>query len=172
MRRFNRKQSLLLGCSLLALMSPLRAEDSGFASSTEDDEFVSFLDSQIGQAPTVDSEANGDIQFAPIHPLESSDFADVVSNNDCVDQCGATGCAKCKKKKAKAKPNPCAGSHKPLFYDNDFSYLNDPCYKGSCLGDALKQNPLGACGQFGTLDIGGELRVRYHHEQGSEEHNV
>lgn len=60
-------------------------------------------------------------------------------------------------------PNPCAASHKGLFYLNDFSYLNDPSYNGACLGDSFKQLP---AGDFGTVDFGGEFRERYHHEVG------
>jgi hypothetical protein len=63
-------------------------------------------------------------------------------------------------------PSPCAASHKPLFFDNDFSYLNDPCYNGACLGDALKLMPVDPYGQWGTLDVGGQARFRYHHERG------
>jgi len=62
--------------------------------------------------------------------------------------------------------NPSAKSHKGVFYANDFSYLNDPGYHGSSLGDALKLMPLGQCGEWGTLDIGGQLRLRYHGELG------
>ena len=29
-----------------------------------------------------------------------------------------------------ATPNPGAKSHKGVYYANDFSYLNDPCYQG------------------------------------------
>lgn len=76
----------------------------------------------------------------------------------CGDSCGC-GCASCKKK---AKGNPCAGSHKGLFYANDFSYLKDPCYCGNCLGDCMKLNDT-CCG---TLDVGGQLRFRYHSEHG------
>jgi hypothetical protein len=63
------------------------------------------------------------------------------------------------------QPNPCALSHKPVFYANDFSYLNDPTFDGACLGDLMKQMPVGG-GDWGTLDIGGQVRERYHHEQG------
>jgi hypothetical protein len=63
------------------------------------------------------------------------------------------------------QPNPCALSHKPVFYANDFSYLNDPAFNGSCLGDIMKQMPVDG-GDWGTLDIGGQLRERYHHERG------
>lgn len=73
--------------------------------------------------------------------------------------------AKVGAKKKKAGPPPSAGSHKGLFYANDFSYLNDPCYSGAALGDALKLMPI-AGGDFGTLDVGGQLRFRYHSEVG------
>ncbi len=64
-----------------------------------------------------------------------------------------------------AGPNPAAKSHKGLYYANDFSYLNDPCYNGCALGDAMKLMPVnGGC--WGTLDVGGQLRMRYHSEIG------
>lgn len=86
----------------------------------------------------------------------------------CGDAVGADGCcAACgKKKKEAAKPNPCLLSHKPLFYQNDFAYLKDPKYKGRCLGDRLKGMPVGPCGDYGTLDIGGQVRMRFHDEEG------
>jgi hypothetical protein len=86
----------------------------------------------------------------------------------CGEGVAADGCcAACgKKKAAPKKPNPCAESHKGVFYANDFSYLKDPCYNGSCLGDNLKLMPVGECGEWGTLDVGGQLRLRYHHEEG------
>lgn len=62
-------------------------------------------------------------------------------------------------------PNPCAESHKGVYYANDFSYLLDPDYDGACLGDALKLMPV-AEGDWGTLDVGGQLRTRYHSEIG------
>lgn len=81
----------------------------------------------------------------------------------CGDSCGCS-CPACKAKAA--KPNPCAGSHKGLFYANDFSYLKDPCYHGCCLGDCMKLMPVDQCGRWGTVDVGGQLRLRYHHEFG------
>ena len=87
------------------------------------------------------------------------------------DCCGDVGCAGdvgcgdlCGKKKDKV--NPCTTSHKGLFYANDFSYLKDPCNKYECLGDCLKLMPVDRCGRWGTLDVGGQLRLRYHHEKG------
>lgn len=67
----------------------------------------------------------------------------------------------------KAAPkNPCAESHKKLFYLNDFSYLEDPEYHGHCFGDSLKLMPLGVYHDWGTLDIGGQQRMQYKHEIG------
>lgn len=62
--------------------------------------------------------------------------------------------------------NPCATSHKGLFYANDFGYLKDPDYHGHCLGDCWKLMPAPGCDGCGTLDVGGQLRLRYHHEIG------
>lgn len=54
-----------------------------------------------------------------------------------------------------------ASAFQPMFYDNDFSYLNDPYYDGHYFGDGLKQ--LSMPGE-GKIDFGGELRLRYHSE--------
>lgn len=62
--------------------------------------------------------------------------------------------------------NPCATSHKGVFYDNDFNYLLDPDYHGNCFGDCLKLTPVDNCGCWGTVDVGGQLRLRFHHERG------
>ena len=72
------------------------------------------------------------------------------------------GCALCKKKKA-GKPSPCAGSHKTLFYQNDFSYRGEKDNTANCLGDCLKDRKVGKCGK---LSLGGQMRWRYHVEQG------
>ena len=90
-----------------------------------------------------------------------ADCGDAAGCGDGVDGC----CSACGAKKKK-KPNPCATSHKGLFYANDFSYLKDPCYNGCCLGDCMKLMPVGNCGRWGTLDVGGQVRLRYHHEEG------
>ncbi len=63
------------------------------------------------------------------------------------------------------KGNPCSSSHKALFYDNTFDYLTDDCSTKGCLGDCLKLLPV-AGGDYGRLDLGGQLRTRYHHERG------
>ena len=70
---------------------------------------------------------------------------------------------------AASKPSPCVSSHKGVFYNNDFKYLNDPANTACCLGDRLKQlhlTPWGPCGPHGKFDIGGQFRLRYHNENG------
>ena len=51
------------------------------------------------------------------------------------------------------------GAYKGVFYANDYSYLDDPCYEGHNLGDSFKRLA------DGKLDLGGEARVRYHSEE-------
>ena len=66
-----------------------------------------------------------------------------------------------KKKKADLK-KAVNGAYKGVFYDNDFKYINNPLYNQCFPGDALKQMPVGDCW---TVDIGGQYRARYHHEE-------
>jgi hypothetical protein len=66
------------------------------------------------------------------------------------------------KKKQEALNKKVAGAYKPLFFDNAFSYLDDPLYGESRLGDAFKQM---SWGDWGVLDIGGQYRARYHGER-------
>ncbi len=75
------------------------------------------------------------------------------------NQCTSCNSNQCTKKKRSAATDAMKSAYAGLFYANRFDYLNDPCYDGpSFLGDSLK-------GLFGNrLDIGGEARVRYHHE--------
>lgn len=103
-------------------------------------------------------------------------------------KCGLCGKEEAKKPAPKKDEKPtCKGSHKPLFYLNDFSYLNNPKYDGCCLGDRFKQIKLGGCGCGSptcadpcccpggagggkgggpVLDLGGQVRLRGHYERG------
>lgn len=56
----------------------------------------------------------------------------------------------------KAPPSP----YKPLFYDNDFRYLEDPRNTECYFGDLWKRLPVGQM----MLDLGGEYRLRQHNE--------
>jgi hypothetical protein len=69
---------------------------------------------------------------------------------------------KCDPMKCAALKKAVAASHAPLFYNNNFDYLCDPCYGGHALGDSLKR--LGA-NDWLTYDIGGQYRARYHRER-------
>jgi Alginate export len=64
------------------------------------------------------------------------------------------------KKKKEAATENMKKAYAPVFYNNNFNYLNDPYYDGpSFLGDSLK----GLADN--KLDLGGEVRVRYHDER-------
>ncbi len=77
--------------------------------------------------------------------------------NDAAPSAGAAGGAP----KPPAKPAPPPAPYKPLYYDNDFSYLNGPNPGPWFPGDSLKQlQPR----QGWLLDLGGEYRIRHHHE--------
>lgn len=82
--------------------------------------------------------------------------------------CTPTSCGQsCKcacqqaKKKAEQLEARAAGAYKPVFYDNDFSYLDDPSYTGWMPGDALKRMSIA---DIATVDVGGQYRMRYHGE--------
>ena len=65
-------------------------------------------------------------------------------------------------KEQKAKLNKkVASAYKPLFFENDFSYLCDSAYQGHHWGERLKLRSLP---NGGTLSIGGQYRSRYHNE--------
>jgi hypothetical protein len=82
------------------------------------------------------------------------------------ESCACANCAGgsektcCTKEQQQAALDKMKDAYKGVFYANNFSYLNDPCYRGpSFLGDGLK----GLCDN--RLDLGGEARVRFHSEQ-------
>ena len=60
----------------------------------------------------------------------------------------------------------CAKSHKNFNYLNDYSYLDDPDYNGKCLGDSLKRLGRTSKDDKTWIDVGGRMRLRYHHENG------
>ena len=70
--------------------------------------------------------------------------------------------AECDAKKIAALKKQVATAYKPLFYDNNFNYLCDPCYDDFHLGENWKRNCLG---NGGVLDIGGQYRARLHNER-------
>lgn len=62
-----------------------------------------------------------------------------------------------KQKKLAELKKKVASAYKPLFYENDFSYLCDPAYSGFHFGENLKRRCLLGGGYY---DIGGQFRLR------------
>ena len=111
--------------------------------------------------------ARGQEVAIPEHPAAESDGV-VVSQEAqpaeqlaMADQEAGGESAPCDCKKLAALQKKVAGAHKPLFYDNDFSYLCDECYCDWYAGDHAKRMCLHDCL---VLDVGGQYRTRYHHE--------
>src|SRR4029078_8791046 len=71
-------------------------------------------------------------------------------------------CPACEAKRAADLKAAVAGASAPLFYNNNFSYLNNPAYDGWHLGEHFKQVPLGDCWM---LDAGGQYAIGSSHEQ-------
>jgi len=66
------------------------------------------------------------------------------------------------RKKCEALKKNIANAHKPLYFDNDFSYLTDPNYCGFLIGDNLKRRCFAGRIRY---DLGGEYRIRFHDER-------
>ena len=119
----------------------------------------------ISWATSSNAIAQEPLQLEPFQPNRALETLELESDSDSVTATDSTSDDDCEPKPAPSA-DPCRTSHKALFYDNDFSYLRDPDYCGHCLGDCWKLMPAECCGECGTLDIGGQLRLRYHHEIG------
>ena len=134
---------------------------------------VSYLDvlnlgsfSQVQQVsdeePVAEEAAEAAQEPAPLtdgEGVESAAPMPAYAQTAPVAYCNRVCCTKEKKAAATAAMK---GAFKGLFYANDFSYLNDPCYNGKCWpGECLK----GLCCGCNTVDVGAEARVRYHDER-------
>jgi hypothetical protein len=71
---------------------------------------------------------------------------------------GECDCPACQAKKKAELQKAVAGAYKPLFYDNNFAYINSPLYDQWFPGDRFKQMHFGDCW---TVDLGGQFRLRY-----------
>ncbi|MBL9083235.1 MAG: alginate export family protein [Planctomycetales bacterium] len=69
------------------------------------------------------------------------------------------------KKKKEALKKAVAGAYKPLFFDNNFAYIDNPLYTDCFCGDRFKQRHFCFFGNCATLDVGGQYRLRQHAEQ-------
>ncbi len=115
-------------------------------------------DAALQPVPLEDPSASDQVVDQPVVMEEEAEavaIAEPVASVPC-NCCNSYCCTKKKKEAATAKMK---GAYKGVFYQNDYSYLNDRCYDGpSFLGDRLKGL------HCGKLDIGGEARVRFHSE--------
>lgn len=82
------------------------------------------------------------------------------SKTDCDDCEYQKGCCTCEEMNALNKK--IAGAYKGVFYDNDYSFLCDPCYDQWWPGDNLKRR---AVTDWLTVDFGGQYRARLHNER-------
>jgi hypothetical protein len=97
------------------------------------------------------TEATDDLQYGAPPPA--------VSGGQSAAECN---CPACQAKKAAALKKAVASAYAPLFHNNNFAYINNPAYNDWYPGDYFKQMPFGDCL---TVDMGGQFRSRYHHEQ-------
>lgn len=109
--------------------------------------------------PYADSIGTATSGFSAVH---SRDHSDTCCSSGACGGCDTCCNACAKAKKAEQLAAAVAGSHKPLFYDNDFGYLNEPKYTDWWPGDYFKQRNLGCLISF---DFGGQYRMRHHTEQ-------
>lgn len=103
------------------------------------------------------------LELAPANPpllLESPSDSNATATTSPLNTIDIKKSNDAAKKKAEALKKKVATAYKDPFYLNDFSYLSDPNYQGHHLGENLKQLSVGD----GTLDIGGQYRLRYHNE--------
>lgn len=75
---------------------------------------------------------------------------------------GECQCAACQAKKAADLKKAVNTAYAPVFYNNNFAYINNPAYADWYPGDHFKQIPLGDCW---TVDLGGQYRARFDDEQ-------
>ncbi len=95
--------------------------------------------------------------IAPVGFVDETVIGHKVKGCNCGKCNGSTACCTDKKKEELAEKAKTA--YKGVFYANDYSYLDDPCYEGHDLGDSFKRLA------DGRVDLGGEARVRYHNEE-------
>jgi hypothetical protein len=151
--------SLLVGNRLMPVSHADAAEPG--AESEELSYYENAIDPNAASTsqPSLEHLLANESEGIPQLPLESQ--PDAVTDSSLAPVKPAQAGPKCDKKKCQALEKAVAGAHKNLFYDNDFSYLCDPCYNDHWFGDALKRNCLGECASW---DIGGQYRLRQQSE--------
>jgi Alginate export len=105
------------------------------------------------------SEIDDDTTSFVAAPIKTSHAA--VTTMQAGMQASASSSNAAAKKKAEELQKKVATAHKPVYYNNDFSYILDPAYRGHQLGDNFKRRSFLGTGFY---DIGGEYRLRQHSE--------
>ncbi len=106
------------------------------------------------QAPTAGYSNRPVVVSAPMQPAAAA-----TARPDAVQPALPVCVTPAGEKKQEALQAAMKQAYQGVFYANNFSYLNDPAYAGPFFpGDDLK----GLLN--GKLDVGGEFRSRYHHE--------
>ncbi len=142
----------------LSFVNPLLASTTYNSDSMDGD--------QASTEPLVSPPVEKGIVDASLKENTASGF-DVLTSatsanaNPSADATAAAKKAAADKKKKEELQKRIAGAYKDPFYMNDFSYLSNPAYKGYHLGEGLKQLSFG---NHRKLDVGGQYRLRYHHE--------
>lgn len=158
--------ALLFACTPPSLADEVSDDGPDLARQAPSDEF---------SQPSVDPEAGNERPDAAAAPEPDDSTAPMPSNDDdalapssdggadaqdAKSQKDGKKVAKDKEKDKKKDKKPAPSPYKVLFFDNDFSYLDDPDNKDFRLGDFLKRNKIGDT----VIDAGGEYRLRHHHE--------
>lgn len=123
---------------------------------------IVFAQTSTAEAPQTLSSEVGESLRDPAIPQpvpQVADDDDAPRPEPCPPcQCNCPNQPKCDCKKQAELKKAASTAHKGVHYENNFSYLNDPCYNGALLGDSFKEL---ACGK---LSIGGQYRARFHSE--------
>jgi len=153
----------IISCSLglLAGTREARAQDTNIANTRRfDDSTIAGIDFADGRFTSHD-EMLAATKTASGWSDECPGDCNSADGCDSADDCDADACCDRADKKDKLAA-AVAGSHKGVFYANDFSYVTDPNYNDWWPGDNLKQ--LGV-GHLLTFDFGGQYRMRQHSER-------
>jgi hypothetical protein len=151
---------LTLRCYILVSLFAILAEAHAVLAESTDFEPKAYFSTPEVEIERVPPVSDGTVEFAGKN-------GDVTGHREAINSGEALDDSACPTEMPQpSTANPCTTSHKNVFYANDFSYLSDPNYSGWCFGDCWKLMPAPGCGERGTLDLGGQLRERYHHEVG------
>ncbi|TWU23879.1 hypothetical protein Pla52o_18020 [Novipirellula galeiformis] len=163
-KRRRSRAALLVALSTLFSHSAAQADEYHNLRPSESATETVYVESAVRMASEAVYEGGDEVALDAVAPLsETAVYPEAmpVSASDASATCGCCTGTCCTKKQSDAATEKMKNAYGGVFDANDFSYLNDPCYTGpSFLGDSLKGLA------DGKLDLGGEVRVRYHDEKG------